>query len=105
MLNTGEVTFETVYGVTSLTPERASPERVLTLNRGHWSIENKVHWVRDVVFDEDRSRVRTGQAPQAMACLRNLALNLLRFAGATCIAQAIRACSYQVSYALRLIGL
>jgi predicted transposase YbfD/YdcC len=44
-----------VYGVTSLPPERATPARLLELVRGHWAIENKSHWVRDVTFDEDRS--------------------------------------------------
>jgi len=55
---TGEVSKETVYGITSLSPEEASPLRLLDLVRSHWHIENKVHWVRDVIFDEDRSQVQ-----------------------------------------------
>ena len=58
---------EVVYGVTSLSPERATPGRLLELVRGHWQIENKSHWVRDVTFDEDRSQVRCGSIPQVMA--------------------------------------
>ena len=64
---TGEVRSETVYGVTRLTSQRATPARVLELVRGHWPIENQSHWVRDVTFDEDRSQVRCGHMPQVMA--------------------------------------
>ena len=60
---------EVAYAVTSLTPERADPARLLALVRGHWEIENRLHWVRDVTFDEDRSQVRTGTAPRVMATL------------------------------------
>jgi hypothetical protein len=96
---------ETIVGVTSLPPDRGSPERLLALNRGHWGIENKIHWVRDVTFDEDRSQVRKGAAVQVMASLRNIAISLLRLAGATNIAAALRSCAARVGRALRLIGL
>jgi len=81
---------EVVYGVTSLRPERATPQRLLELVRGHWGIEHKSHWVRDVTFDEDRSQVRCGHIPQMMAALRNTAIGLLRWAGHTNIAAACR---------------
>jgi predicted transposase YbfD/YdcC len=55
-----------------------SPERVLAISRAHWGIENQLHWVLDVVFDEDRARNRKGNGPQNLAILRKLALNLLR---------------------------
>ena len=71
------VTDETVYAVTSLTPEQAAPAALLRLWRRHWTIENRLHWVRDVVFAEDASTTRTAHAPQALAALRNLALSLL----------------------------
>jgi predicted transposase YbfD/YdcC len=64
---TGEVRSETVYGVTSLASQRATPSRVLELVRGHWQIENPSHGVREVTFDEDRSQVRCGNIPQVMA--------------------------------------
>ncbi|MCU0693062.1 MAG: hypothetical protein MUF54_16835 [Polyangiaceae bacterium] len=64
---------EVVFWVTSLLPERASGQRVLQLNREHWGIENKVHWVRDVTFDEDRSQVRK-KAAHLMATLRRVRL-------------------------------
>ena len=72
---------ESAYAVTSLPPEEADAVRLLNLWRGHWGIENRVHWVRDVTLDEDRSQVRTGAAPQIMAGLRNLTISLLRLTG------------------------
>ena len=96
---------EVVYGVTSLSPERATPDRVLALVRGHWTIENKSHWVRDVTFDEDRSQVRCGNIPQVMATLRNTAIGLWRWAGHTNIAAACRRLAAQPMQALALIGI
>jgi predicted transposase YbfD/YdcC len=96
---------EVVYGVTSLRPERATPERLLDLVRGHWQIENKSHWVRDVTFDEDRSQVRCGNIPHVMAALRNTAIGLLRWAGHTNIAAACRRLAAQPAQALALIGI
>src|SRR6185437_4194175 len=57
---------------------------------GHWHIENKLHWVRDVTYQEDRSLVRTGNAPRVMATLRSLAISLLRLDGHNNIAAANR---------------
>jgi Transposase DDE domain len=81
---------EEVYCVTSLTPDKADAQRLLTLNRGHWTIENRLHYVRDVTFDEDRSQIRTKQGPRVMATLRNLAISLLRLSGVNNIAKATR---------------
>ena len=67
----GETTVEVVHGITSLSPERADANRLLELNRGHWGIENGLHYVRDVTMGEDASRVRRGNAPQVLAALRN----------------------------------
>jgi predicted transposase YbfD/YdcC len=102
---TGKEQIEVVYGVTSLSPERATPGRVLELVRGHWAIENKLHWVRDVTFDEDRSQARCGHIPQVMAALRNMAIGLLRWAGETNIAAACRRFAAQPAQALALIGI
>ena len=96
---------EVVYGVTSLSPERATPNRLLELVRGHWGIENKSHWVRDVTFDEDRSQVRCGNIPHIMAALRNTTIGLLRWAGHTNIAAACRRLAAQPAQALALIGI
>jgi predicted transposase YbfD/YdcC len=81
---------ETVYAVTSLTVTQASPTKLAAIIRGHWMIEDRLHWIRDMDWDEDRSQVRTASAPQVMATLRNLAITILRLAGATSIAAALR---------------
>ena len=79
---------EREFFVTSLTPERASPAQLLQLNRGHWTIENKSHHVRDVSFNEDASQVRKGFTPQVMAAFRNVSLAALRRVGVTRIREA-----------------
>ena len=95
---------ETAYLITSLSPHKVSPKQLLDLNRGHWSIENKSHYVRDVTFDEDRSQIRTKTGPRMMATLRNLAISLLRLAKYTNIAAAIRHMAAKPHLALQLIG-
>ena len=96
---------EVAYGITSVPAHVATPAQLLQLNRGHWGIENGVHWVRDVTFDEDRCRVRKGTAAQVMASLRNLVIALLRLAGASNIASELRHLARHIEKALRLIGL
>jgi predicted transposase YbfD/YdcC len=81
---------ETVYAITDLAPHQASPAELAGWVRGHWQIENALHWVRDVTFAEDLSQIRTGHAPQVMASLRNLVISMHRLAGATNIAAALR---------------
>lgn len=71
-------TRETVYGITSLPRARADAAQLTTLVRGHWGIENRLHWVRDVTFQEDHSQIRTGHGPQQMATFRNTAIALCR---------------------------
>lgn len=87
---TNKRTRETVYAITSLTLADASTEQIAAWLRGHWMIENHLHWVRDVDYDEDRSQIRTGSGPQVMATLRNTAIGLLRLTGHTNIAAALR---------------
>jgi predicted transposase YbfD/YdcC len=96
---------DVVYGVTSLRPDQAGPERLLGLIRQHWQIENQVHWVRDVTFDEDRSQVRGGSIPQVMATFRNTAIGLMHWTGETNIAAACRRFAAQPWSALALIGI
>lgn len=69
---------EIVYAVTSLSATDAHPDQIATWLRGHWAIENRLHYVRDVSFDEDRSQTRTAGGPQVMATLRNTVISLLR---------------------------
>lgn len=82
---------EIAYGVTSLTKEQATAQRLLELNRGHWEIENRVHYVRDVTYDEDRCRIRTQHGPRVMATIRNLAISIARMMGFRYIPDANRA--------------
>ena len=101
---TGEIRSEIVYGVTSLPPGRADAAALLRLLRGHWTIENRLHWVRDVTFDEDRSQARSGAIPQVMAALRNAAIGLLRRAGFPSIVAATRRLAALPWEALALLG-
>lgn len=98
-------TREVAYAVTSLPPRRADAHRLLRLWRGHWGIENRVHWVRDVTFDEDRCQVRTGAAPHVLAAVRNTAISLVRLAGKSNIAAALRRHAAHPTEALALVGL
>jgi predicted transposase YbfD/YdcC len=83
-------TIETVFGVTSLKKNQAKAEQLLEINRGHWSIENKVHYVRDVTYDEDRCRIRVKNGPRMMASIRNLAISIFRIMGVQSIPEGIR---------------
>jgi hypothetical protein len=78
---------------------------LLTLLRGHWSSENRLHWVRDVTCDEDRCQVRSGAAPQVCTACRNLAIALLRRAGADTIAAATRTYAGRPHTAIALVAL
>ena len=99
----GVTTRETHYLITSLGAQEAPPQRLLQLCRGHWGIENRLHWVRDVTFDEDRCQVRSGSAPQVLAALRNTVIGLLRCEGASNIAAALRSYAAHPERALALV--
>ena len=81
---------EVRYYVTSAHSGRADARGLLAAIRGHWGIENRLHYVRDVTFDEDRGQARTGAIPETLAACRNLAIALLRRAGVTNIAAGLR---------------
>lgn len=100
---TGQTHTEVHYGITSLAPDQADAQRLATLVRGHWRIENRLHWVRDQDFAEDASRVRTRHAPQAMAIFRNLAISLLHLLGHDCLIAALRHCAYHPEAAISLV--
>ena len=105
ILKTGEVERETVHGITRLTPAKADPARLLELNRGHWSIENRSHYVRDMAYDEDRQQMRRKNGPQVMATLRNFAISLLRMINIKNITAGLRAYARNTRRALNLVGL
>jgi predicted transposase YbfD/YdcC len=98
-------TTETVYAITDLRVHEAKPVQLAGWIRGHWSIENKTHWVRDVTYDEDRSQIRTGTGPHVMAALRNAAIGALRLAGVTNIAAANRHHARDSNRPLELLGI
>lgn len=93
----GQTTTTVSYAVTSLSPERADAATLLKLWRSRWAIENKTFWVRDVVFGEDRCRIRTGRAPENFSILRNAAINYFRIRKVGNIAAALRKNAVQLA--------
>ena len=96
---------ELVYGVTSLTREQAGPADLLRLVRGHWKVETRSPYIRDVTFGEDASLVRTGRLPQVLALLRATAISRFRADGVTNIARETRRLAAQAEDCLRLLGI
>lgn len=101
----GRTTVELIYGITSLTEQQADAARLLRLTRGHWGIENQLHYVRDVTLGEDGCRVRKGAAPQVLAAVRNAVLHVLAGVQASSKAAAIRRLNHHPEEALALLGL
>ncbi len=96
---------EWAYALTSLPPEQADAARLEQIWRGHWQIENGLHYVRDVTLGEDACQVRTQRAPATFAACRNTALNLLRQSGVTNVAAALRRYAMYPREALALLGI
>jgi predicted transposase YbfD/YdcC len=101
----GKKTVEVVHGITSLSPDRADARRLLELSRGHWAIENELHYKRDVTMGEDASRIRKDGAPQLMAALRNSLIHVLSEVAAPSLAAAVRTMGNCLSQALGILGL
>ncbi|MGY3200287.1 putative transposase YbfD/YdcC [Streptomyces sp. TE5632] len=102
----GKCTRETVYAITDLTSAEATPQRIAQPARSQWTIENRLHHVRDTAFAEDASKIRTGHGPANTATLRNLAINALRAAGHRSIAAGLREMSYEpFARPLELLGI
>lgn len=96
---------EAAFAITSLPRREATPRQLARMLRDHWHIENRLHYVRDVTYREDLSRIRTGSGPRVMASLRNLAISVHRLRGEANIARATRACCQNSSRAFaRLCG-
>ncbi|WP_371611831.1 ISAs1 family transposase [Streptomyces clavifer] len=100
----GKVSIKTVYAVTSLSAEQATPAQLANMIRSHWQIE-ALHHVRDTTSAEDASQLRTGNAPRTMVTWRNLAIGALRIAGTQNVAAALRATSRDPKRPLALLGL
>ncbi len=101
----GIQTHEVAYAISSAPRPKGSAADLLGWWRGHWGIENKSHWVRDVVLGEDACRIRKGSAPQAFSTLRNAGLTLLRSLGCTQIAQTLRENAARVDRLLTRLGI
>jgi len=100
----GQESRQVRYAITSL-GDSVGARQLLRHVRGHWGIENRLHYVRDVTFGEDASHIRTGSAPEVMAGLRNVVIGVLRQAGCTNIAAAVREVGWRPRAALRLLGI
>jgi predicted transposase YbfD/YdcC len=103
----GKLTQQVRFSITSLAAVAADGDAATLLRRrrGHWSIENRLHWVRDQTFGEDASQIRSGAAPQVMAALRNTVIGILRLARADNVAAALRTLGWTPGAALWLLGI
>ncbi len=101
----GKSTVEVVYGITSLSAARAGAAALLAILRGHWQIENGLHYVRDVTLGEDACRVRKGSAPQVLAGVRNAVVHLLAGVEAESHPEAIERLQVHPNEARELIGI
>jgi predicted transposase YbfD/YdcC len=101
----GQEEHEVTYAITSVPRTLADARTLLHWNRGHWSIENRSHYVRDMTLGEDASQIRKGHAPQVLASLRNGILTCLRAEGVTNVAAALRKHAYQVHRLLAKLGI
>jgi len=93
------------YGITSLPAAVADANHLLTLVRGHWQIENGLHYVKDVTLGEDRSVIHKGNGPSIMAILRDTVVSVLHRAGWRTIAARLRFYSGNPHAALALLGI
>ena len=103
-VSTGLIESKTTYGITSLPRDLAGPKLIEYFWRGHWTIENRLHYVRDETLGEDRCQIHTGTTPQVLATLRNGILTLLRYHGWSNIAEANRRYAASPQKALQLLG-
>lgn len=101
----GKWHLETVYAVTSLPTYQASPGQLAGWVRGHWGIENGLHWRRDVLFQEDKHQARNGQTPRTLAILRNIAITLLKNQGHKNLARTTRHLRNHPGKILKMVGI
>lgn len=99
-----KTTTDVAYGITSLTRQQADAERVLEFNRGHWGIENKTHYPRDVTFGEDAHQAWTHHGPQNLASARNTAITLCRLYNHMNLAAARREFAWNPSRLFAILG-
>jgi predicted transposase YbfD/YdcC len=100
----GTTTTEVRYGVTSLPAQLVEPNRLLELTRGHWGIENGLHYRRDATMREDHSQLGMGHAPHLLATLNTIVIGLLVGRGRTNLAEARREFAYQFDRSLAALA-
>ena len=103
ILKTGEVRQQVVYGLSNLPMRHAPPQRMLTLIRAHWHVENRLHWRRDVTLGEDACQTRTGPAPALLARLNSTVLSLMDRLGVRNVAQQARYLDAHLEQAIQLL--
>lgn len=101
----GKTTIEVRYAITSLSRRSADAAKLLSLWRNHWGIENRVHWVRDTLWQEDRCRIKSPCGGHNMAAIRNAAMNLLRLAKTPNLTAAVRENAYRVDRLFARLGI
>ena len=101
----GKLVREVQYAITSLSPAEADAAKLLSLWRGHWQIENRVHWIRDTLWQEDRCRVKNPRGGHNLAIFRNAAINLFRLAETPNLTAAVRENAYRVDHLLAKLGI
>jgi len=101
----GKRTTEVQYAITSLSRRQADATKLLNLWRSHWAIENRLHWVRDTLWQEDRCRIKNPTGGHNMAAFRNAAINLLRLANLPNLAAAVRENAYRVDRLFARLGI
>ena len=100
---TGKITYQVVFGITSLSAEACSPDRLMQLIRHHWHIENRLHYVRDVSFREDACRIREPKRQRVLAAINNLVIGLIRQCDFDYVPEARRFFSLNYDKALQLL--
>lgn len=101
----GHLTTEVQYAITSLSRPQADASDLLKLWRSHWGIENRLHWVRDTLWQEDRCRIKNPIGGHNMAAFRNAAINLLRLAKVPNLAAAVRENAYRTDRLFARLGI
>lgn len=100
---TGKLSYEVVFGITSLSNQTCSPQRLMHIIRDHWHIENRLHHVRDVTFHEDACPIRQSKRQRLLACLNNLVIGLIRQTSFDFVPQARRFFALHVDSAFHLL--
>lgn len=96
---------EVVHAITTLSSAKAAATKILPYWRGHWGIENRLHWVRDAVLREDHCRANVGHSPQNLAACRNVGLSILRLAGVKGILYTLRCFASRPLEMLKFLGI